>query len=348
MGLVSSRRGVLGIAALAALAALPAVAQGATAQVTVAAFVKPLNADLQSFYPARTFIHQGDSVRFVVQGFHTVTFGKHGPPISPAGGSNPATNDAAGTPFWWGGTTPQLQLTPAMILPRGKGVETGSQLLNSGVPQGNRSIYTVKFPKVGTFKYGCSVHPHMKGVVTVVPKAGAVPSAADRKALARAEEAADRASAQALNKKDLAKPANSTTITAGSGTTRLSLYRFYPKKVTVPAGTVVTFKLQSRNEVHTITFGNEAVLTQVGQGFIGGPPQFLMSGLGAYSSDPPGTVPSMTPTAHGNGFVNSGLVTDPGIPGPNPHSFKVRFPTPGTYFYACMIHENMFGMIVVT
>ena len=42
----------------------------------------------------------------------------------------------------------------------------------------------------------------------------------------------------------------------------------------------------------------------------------------------------------------SGIVTDPDIPGPS--TFKVRFPTPGTYTYACMIHEDMDGVIVVT
>jgi plastocyanin len=345
MALVRSRRGAVGLIALAALAALPALAQAATVQVTVGGFVKPLNADLQAFYPTRTSVHQGDSVKFVFGGFHTVYFGKPGPPVVPSGATNPPTNDAAGVPFWWAGT-PALRGAPKVFLPAGKGVANGTYL-SSGAPPGPRFSYTVKFPKVGTFKYGCGLHPGMTGQVTVVPRKGAVPSAADSKALGRAELAADSATARALTKTASARPATSTTITTGPGTARFTLLHFFPKRATVPAGSVVTFKLAGRNEIHTITFGKGPVLQQVGQTFVGPPPVIAFSPLGAYPTDPPGAgIPSVTPDAHGNGLVNSGIVTDPKIPGPS--TFKVRFPTPGTYTYACMIHEDMFGTVVVT
>ncbi|MDX6646319.1 MAG: hypothetical protein QOK40_2046 [Miltoncostaeaceae bacterium] len=351
MRLVPSRRGTLGIVALAALAALPAVAQGAVAKVTVAGFVKSQNADLQSYYPTRTTIHVGDSVKFVFQGFHTVTFpaNKRVPPILPSRTTNPATNDAAGAPFWWGGTTPQLMANPKVFGPVGRGVETGTQFLNSGVPGGPAAFsYTVKFPKAGTFKYGCGLHPNMTGVVTVVPKKAAVPSAADRVALGKAEETADRATVTSLNKTGAARPATSMTITVAPGTNRATLFRFYPRRATVPAGSVVTFKLSGRNEVHTVSFGSGPVFQQVGQTFGGEPPTFLFGPMPTYATQPPAAgIPSVTPTAHGNGYVSSGLLSDTDIPG-LPHTFKVRFPTPGTYQYICFIHEDMGAIIVVT
>jgi len=351
MGLVRSRRGALGIVALAALAALPAIAQGATAQVTVGGFVKSQNADLQGFYPTRTTVHQGDSVKFVINGFHTVAFpaSKRKPTVLPSSTTSPATNDAAGAPYWWGGTTKQLQFNPAAVGPAGGRVVNGKTYMNSGAPMGPRAlVYTVKFPKLGTFKYGCAIHKNMTGAITVVPKRAAVPTPAQRAALGRAELAADRATVAALNKTQSAKPSATTTITAGVGTNRVSLYRFFPRQTTVPAGSVVTFKLASRNEVHTVSFGTGAIFNQLGQAFGGNPPDFLVNSAIMYPTDPPAAgIPSVTPTAHGNGFVGAGLLSDPDIPG-LPHTFKVKFPTPGTYQFICFIHENMGATIVVT
>jgi hypothetical protein len=48
---------------------------------------------------------------------------------------------------------------------------------------------------------------------------------------------------------------------------------------------------------------------------------------------------------HGNGFLNSGILTDPRTAGP--HSFTVRFTQPGTYRLDCLIHEGMQAVITV-
>ena len=74
----------------------------------------------------------------------------------------------------------------------------------------------------------------------------------------------------------------------------------------------------------------------------GGP----LASEGTYPSDPPGTPPSVSPTSHGNGFVSSGVLVDPGLQG-GPKAFTFRFPTAGIYDFRCMIHPSMRGRITV-
>jgi hypothetical protein len=54
----------------------------------------------------------------------------------------------------------------------------------------------------------------------------------------------------------------------------------------------------------------------------------------------------LTRGLHGNGFLNSGILTDPGAPGSD--TFTVRFTQPGAYLYGCLIHAGMSGQITVT
>jgi plastocyanin len=188
----------------------------------------------------------------------------------------------------------------------------------------------------------------MVGQVTVAPKTAAVPSAAAVRTLARAELAADRAAATALVRANRARPAATRTITTGPGTARYTVTSFFPKRATVPAGSTVTFRLAGVNEFHTVSFGNPRIFQQVGQTFLGPPPTIAFGPLVVYPTDPPAAgPPAVTPTAHGNGYVGSGFLADPPLPG-LPHTFRVRFPTPGTYTYVCFLHEDMVGQIVVT
>ena len=96
------------------------------------------------------------------------------------------------------------------------------------------------------------------------------------------------------------------------------------------------------NEFHTVTFGPTAYVDPVERAFQNnGDPE------GVYASDPPGTPVSETPTTHGNGFLNSGILLGRGYPR-GPHSFSVTFPTPGVYAYRCMVHPEMRGSITVS
>ena len=115
---------------------------------------------------------------------------------------------------------------------------------------------------------------------------------------------------------------------------------------TVAAGTTLTFRWAGREETHTVTFGPKAFVDQVEQTFSNA--QTILPGEGAFPSDPPTGAPvAITPTSHGNGFLNSGVMFDPGV-GPGPHSFQVTFTTPGIYDFRCIIHSNMRGRITVT
>jgi plastocyanin len=48
---------------------------------------------------------------------------------------------------------------------------------------------------------------------------------------------------------------------------------------------------------------------------------------------------------HGNGFLNSGILADPGLPGS--HSFTVTFTQPGRYGLDCLIHRGMEATLTV-
>jgi plastocyanin len=65
---------------------------------------------------------------------------------------------------------------------------------------------------------------------------------------------------------------------------------------------------------------------------------------GAYPSDV--TRVSLSPTTHGNGFFNTGVL-DANSKSPLPNSASVKFDTAGTYTYYCLIHPFMRGTVTV-
>ena len=67
---------------------------------------------------------------------------------------------------------------------------------------------------------------------------------------------------------------------------------------------------------------------------------------GIYPSEPFGTVGTLTPQSHGNGFWNSGAL-DNVKASPQPTSNSVTFTAPGTYEFYCMVHPQMHGTVVV-
>lgn len=330
------------------LAAVPATGLGQNAPIQVqAGSFSPPATDLQSFYPGNAMVRQGDSLTFRIQGFHTVTFlprlGRLPSLVAPTGGRNAELADAAGQPFWWAGT-PELAFSPRAAAPTPNRAVTGRSIVSSGLPQGPNPRFTVTFPRTGTFQVRCITHPKMSGRVTVLPREGTPPGAAEQRARARAEQAADRVAA-ARRVAGQGRVAGPRTVLTGVGTTRFSSFVFLPEDRTVSAGTVLNFRWAGRNEVHTVTFGPAAYLSQVGRALFGD----TLGALAAYPSEPPAPGPAeLTPTNHGNGFLNSGILTDPGV-GPGPHGFRVRFSTPGAYRYMCLIHpDTMAGTITVT
>jgi len=321
-------------------------ALGAPFAVQVGAFDGPNSADLQGFYPRNAVIRAGDSLTFSFGGFHTVAIpakGKKPPgPVAPFGGVTPPTNDAAGAPYWFVGQ-PLFGLNGAAFAPGKSTTYTGRNFVSSGARDSGK--FTVKFTKAGVYKVYCALHPQMRGKVTVLAKTKTPPSGAVQKRAGAGQGGAGRASGKRILKQAKSQTATGATVLMGAGTSRVSIYNFFPSKRTVPVGTTVTFRMSGRNEIHTATFGPTAYVDNVQKAAFEGPPTAPIASEGFYPSDAPGTIPSLTPTTHGNGFVNTGFLTDPGIPGAK--SFKIKFDAPGTYEFRCLVHPFMRGMVTV-
>lgn len=353
------RRAGAALAALGALAALPAGAQAATRTVFMGAppnVAGPLmKKDVESlnYFPLKTTIRAGDKVKFVVTGFHTLELASAGGG-GPGGGSGglkiTGALDAAGVPFWFNGQSagdggpggppapPAFGKTFTLPSPNG---------FSSGFPFAPRpKPITIKFAKAGTYKFFCLIHPGMETSVKVVGRSGRVPSArADARVLAKQVRSVKKV-ANGLSKTSV--PAN--TVSMGAEKAGTHFFGFLPQMLSVAPGTTVTFKMPTAaRETHTATFGP------------GNPDKEPTSYLGklfksvqspetdpaaTFPSEKPGTVASYGPALHGNGFWNSGFLD--GVPGPPVGSSnKLRFDTPGTYTYYCLIHPLMSGKVKV-
>jgi plastocyanin len=314
---------------------------------------KVAHLDFDGFFPAATEIHVGDSVRFAINGFHTVTFlakGQSLPPLIITSPANPIIGqlDAAGKPFWFNGQPSQI-INPEAAAPAGSKKYKAGTFLNSGLPagEGPPKPFVVKFTKAGTFTFHCVVHPGMNGVIKVRPKHKRVPSVKKDLKAAALQLKAGILKARALAK--VAPPAN--TVLAGNDSGSATWLRFFPNAITVKSGTTVEFKIASKREVHTITFGPAAYTEAIEKTFTAplksttpGPPTIGINPLGGYPSDPP-PLPPYNGNNHGNGFEGSGVLA---LGGPLPSAVKIKFTKPGTYAFECVIHANMDGKVIVT
>jgi plastocyanin len=348
-------------AGVAVLAVAPTSASAATKTVTMGlptaaqkAFQKLGPVDVNAFFPHGATIRVGDSIRFNPTGFHDMDLpAKGAKPIgslAPAGTTSGVV-DAAGAPFWFNGQPtfgfPQALGPPGLF---GKKVTyTGAKTVESGVPLSQKpKPLTVKFTKAGTYTYYCNIHTGMKGTVKVVSKSHRVPSAkADAKRV-KAQVASALKTAKALANTTVA-PGNVSLGASGKG--GVESFAMFPATQTVRVGTTVTFSMSAKSfESHTATFGPgdpdkepTSYLGDLAKHFEQDP---VAPSQIAYPSDPPGTLAALSPTLHGNGFWNTGVL-DTDKASPPPISNAVTFAAPGTYTFYCMIHTNMKGTVVV-
>lgn len=314
------------------------------------------NGDVNDFFPHGITVHVGDSVRFVPVGFHTVDIPAKGAGplalITPAGSKVAGVNDEAGQPFWFNGLDAvgfNPQLGPPGLF-GAKTSYTGKKRVESGLPFAEApKDMVVKFTKKGSFTYYCDVHPGMKGVVHVVAKKAKAPSKkADAKVVKR-EIATDIKTLKQIAK---TKTSSGTIQIGASGAHGVESYGFYPAAPTVKVGTTVTFKMPvGSTEEHTATTGPgdpEQGSTYLGMlaGSLQGSP--TLDPRAAYPSDAPGGTPAaLTPTLHGNGFWNAGVL-DQSKSSPLASSNKVTFAAAGTYTFYCLIHPFMKTTVTVT
>jgi plastocyanin len=353
-----SHRRKAAIAVVIAVLVVPASASAATRVVDMG---PPGNAEkalgklggtANAFFPATTTIHTGDSVRFVPLGFHNLDIPKKGGAATetflPTGQTIAGANDAAGAAFWFNGQ-PGIGFNRALAV-NGFGKKftySGAKGIQSGLPASEKvKPLTVKFTKAGTVTYYCDLHAGMKARVRVLGKSKRVPSAK-----AHAKLINDQANRAVTTGKKVAKtapPANTVSLgVAGGG--GVELLAMVPAATTVPVGTTVTFSMPAASrEAHTGTFGPGNIedpasfIGKLASGFESG----QLDPSAVYPSDPPGTVASLSPTLHGNGFWNSGVL-DASAASPLPLASQVKFTAPGAYTYYCLIHPFMKGTVTV-
>lgn len=315
----------------------------------------PKGSTLDAFLPGSVTINAGDSVTFSSASFHTVTYG--GKPAAlftpdPAHGKYSTLADAGGSPFYFVGL-PKAIYNGGVFAPFGPHTISGSTATSSGVlspagPKAKPVTFTYTFPKPGTYKLFCSVHPGMKGTVIVKPAGTPVPKTP---AQVQAEALTDTTAGWTTAKNEAAAakpPANTVDMGVGSTTTILG---YFPRSLKIKVGTTVNFLNKAPTEVHNIVFGPKKYIEGLEKKtdlFPMGPKSpnqvapFLLFG-----SEPKGHY-TYDGTNHGNGFFSTPLTT--GTSGiPLPHSWKVTFTKAGTYKYFCWIHgPDMAGTVVVT
>jgi plastocyanin len=316
----------------------------------------PKGATLNQFFPRTIEVNAGDKITFQSRGFHTVTYqgGRSskwpaGFIPDPSGGTYEGINDSAGQPFYFDGLRKFIFEVPAFS-PLGPKVIAGKVDASSGViapgPNGKPVTATYSFPKTGKYALICNIHPGMKMIVTA-RAAGA--------SLARTpEEVSQAASDQTKAAWDEAKvlaarkvPKNTVFSGIGGDTTILG---FFPKKLTVKAGTTVSFVTKAPSEAHNVAFGPKKYLEQFlkqNEFFPVGPKdKNQVAPVHLYGTEPRGGY-TFDGQNHGNGFLVTPL-TD-GAPGGLPNVSRIKFTGPGKYHYICFLHgPDMSADIVVT
>jgi plastocyanin len=343
----------LALSAVALLLA-PAAAQAATKTVyagppVAKAKAMPPDATGNAFYPRKVAVNAGGKVAFKIGGLHNVIFAPKSRPAGPFHAPDPArpvagVKDPAGADLWFNGQ-PGWFIEPSHVIASGDKVIDGASLDVSGVFQGQGAPpdYVVKFPKTGTYRYLCSIHPGMKGSVKVLPKRAKAPSKAkDAKAVAKQVAATAKAA-----KKLAGEVPAGDVVRAGNDRKEVAFFSFFPAARQVPAGTAVRFEMaKDSTEVHNVVFGPEAFLAETASKFISpGAQGIAYDPLSVYPSDPG---PLRHDGAnHGNGFLSTGLI-DADARTSFPAAATVTFTKAGSYAYICTVHgPTMKGRIDV-
>jgi plastocyanin len=350
---MASFRTVAGIATVALL--VPAAAAQAK---TKPMYVGPPQATAKklgqtttanAFFPSKLTVHVGDSVSFIPAGFHNVHLPKKGqgalPFIVPPGQKVANATDANGAAFWFNGQD-ALSLNPVFASSAyGKRLTySGAKDVNSGLPGEKAKPMTVKFTKAGTYTVYCDLHAGMKATVKVAKKSAKIPTAKQDAAAVKKQAAAVLKTAKGLQ---TANPGANTVDIGSAGKGGVEYFGMVPSNLTVAPGTTVKFQMTPKSyEAHTATFGPGDINDP--SSYLGG----IAASLESPQIDPKAVYPSdvtpvaVNPNIHGNGFWNSGAL-DADSKSVLPASSSVKFDTPGTYTYYCLIHPFMQGTITV-
>lgn len=297
------------------------------------------NAEALVFAPQVLSVHQGDTVTWLVNGFHNIRF----------------AGDEGLVPFVLIPGVDEVdipQINPAAAFPtleNGASYEGGAA--NSGLPAGAPGGPTDAFgmfslvinAEPGSYNYLCDVHPGMAGIITVVDDSTAVTNPIEvaiqakqeaDAALAPASEAvqAEVEAAAGINRAGDDGVAHVQTGSTGTG--RTTVNRYVGFTTIIQPGQTVTWTIpQDSPDPHTVTWpplrGQDiAPIPQEG-----GPPVLAFG---------PGFTPNLPENGEigADGTFNSGLM----LPG---QSLSLTFTEAGVYPFVCNIHPGMDGVVVV-
>jgi plastocyanin len=302
--------------------------------VLVGGGVKDTAVVANAFSPRTVEIAVGDTVKWDFQEpwtLHTVTF---------AGKKElPALERREGD---------KTYIDAQLFFPAAGKTYDGTSYRNSGVPAQGPSAphfsYSLTFTKAGTYAYSCALHgPDMSGTVIVRERAVGAPAAVAERG--RKDFRATLTAGQAAFAKWNPEREGSTLILPMLGDPKAGWthLRFSREPLVIKSGTTVTWAVRDPFEIHTVTFTS-------GQQ----PPEFLViepqkQGPPKVLENPNTTAATPAKTYDGTGYVNSGVLYPPGVPGNPPTKFSLTFTKPGRYEYWCAIHApwGMKGTIVV-
>ncbi len=234
-------------------------------------------------------------------------------------------------------------LNPVAAMPAGGATYDGTGVIGSGLLNKGQT-YSLTFSKAGTFTYLCAIHAGMGGTIKVVDNGQGVDTQAALDARKTAQVNADLAT-KAIpvimgNVGELTTEGTALGIAAGVEDAPADVQRFLPRRVTIREGEAVTWIWKTQETPHTVTFlgGAPAPDVVMPQPQAGGPPKLQLNPV---VLAPAGDAANW----NGAGYLNSGFLQPmPGQPTP---AFTVRFQSPGTFDYLCVLHAGMVGTVVV-
>jgi plastocyanin len=338
------------------------------------------------FFPGNLSVHQGQTIRLAVAGFHSVTLLPRS--MTPSAGLRTLgllQRDADDTARNVNGTIHTLlNLRAGSPMPGGCGGAStpcsfnGTAPVSTGLPLGGPVApldVTINAP-LGTYHYICLVHPSMTGTLNVVSHSRAATTATQAAHRSKQQIAADLAEAwkayAAANVHHLRVNHGVRTwiMSAGTGTPdgHVAINEMLPKNQRIRPGDHVRWISPSVNEIHTVTFPSEQhsdMLPLCEAGSVDtpafptvfpptGPQDFSCGGPPVEFENGPGNgihhVTSPTTVAD-SGVIASDAATD-GVGLPD-SAFHVGWTATfggaavGTYTYLCQVHQGMTGTIVV-
>ena len=303
---------------------------------------------INSYFPQVVTIHVGDTVHWMqnTNEIHTVTFpdGILPPPLllpsEEVFGANPDVSPLVFAPF----VVEQNPVSGSTLNVGG----IGGGVANSGIigPEpGQVKEYDLIFTSTGTYGYFCIVHGFaMSGEVVVVDNDEPIPSPKQSMAQGKKEmaEAVSLVSGVVRNaNKQIIPPVMNEdgsithTIMLGYdeivetsyGEVDIDLMQFFPNKLNVRPGDIVTFQMSEYNTApHTATFLNgeeEPPLAVFDNGFL-----YLNSEV---------LFPAGSDILTRTGFYSSGLM----LPDPDlSYSFMIGNIKPGRLPFLCLLHDS--------